>query len=136
MQKSPVKETIFCKRDLCFWYIYIYIYISPSLLRESTCTQVFFNYFLFFSFYFSYSVAGISFEGRAFRSSVILHLYLNTAHNLHAFFTQSTCIPLLRESTCTQVFALVSFAEYRLFYRALLQKRPMFLGSLLIVATP
>jgi len=30
----------------------------------------------------------------------------------------------------------VSFAEYSLFYRALLQKRPIFLGSLLIVATP
>jgi len=29
-----------------------------------------------------------------------------------------------------------SFAEYRLFYRALLQKRPMILRSLLIVATP
>jgi len=32
--------------------------------------------------------------------------------------------------------AVVSFAEYRLFYRALLQKRPMILRSLLIVATP
>jgi len=30
----------------------------------------------------------------------------------------------------------VSFAEYSLFYTALLQKRPMFLGSRLIVATP
>ena len=30
----------------------------------------------------------------------------------------------------------VSFEEYSLFYRALLQKRTMFLGSLLIVATP
>ena len=30
----------------------------------------------------------------------------------------------------------VSFAEYRLFYRALLQKRPLLLRSLLIVATP
>jgi len=30
----------------------------------------------------------------------------------------------------------VSFAEYSLFYRALLQKRPMFVRSLLIVATP
>jgi len=30
----------------------------------------------------------------------------------------------------------VSFAEYRLVYRALLQKRPMILRSLLIVATP
>jgi len=29
----------------------------------------------------------------------------------------------------------VSFAEYGLFYRALLQKRPMFLRSLLVVAT-
>jgi len=30
----------------------------------------------------------------------------------------------------------VSFAEYRLFYRPLLQKRPIILRSLLIVATP
>jgi len=30
----------------------------------------------------------------------------------------------------------LSFAEYRLFYRALLQKRPVILRSLLIVATP
>jgi len=30
----------------------------------------------------------------------------------------------------------VSFAEYRLFYRSLLQKRPIILMSLLIVATP
>jgi len=30
----------------------------------------------------------------------------------------------------------VSFAEYRLFYRALLQKRPIILRSLLIVAAP
>jgi len=30
----------------------------------------------------------------------------------------------------------VAFAEYSLFYRALLQKRPMILGSLLIGATP
>jgi len=30
----------------------------------------------------------------------------------------------------------VSFAEYRLFYRALLQKKPIMLRSLLIVATP
>ena len=30
----------------------------------------------------------------------------------------------------------VSFAEYSLIYRALLQKRPIILRSLLIVATP
>jgi len=30
----------------------------------------------------------------------------------------------------------VSFAEYRVFYRAILQKRPVILRSLLIVATP
>ena len=30
----------------------------------------------------------------------------------------------------------VSFAEYHLFYRALLQKRPIILRSLLVVATP
>jgi len=31
---------------------------------------------------------------------------------------------------------IVSFAEYNLFYRALSQKKPMILRSLLIVATP
>jgi len=31
---------------------------------------------------------------------------------------------------------LVSFAEYSLFYRALLQKRPIIFRSLLIIATP
>jgi len=30
----------------------------------------------------------------------------------------------------------VSFAEYRLFHRALLQKRPIIIRSLLVVATP
>ena len=30
----------------------------------------------------------------------------------------------------------VSFAEYSLFYRALLQKKPIILRSLLVVATP
>jgi len=30
----------------------------------------------------------------------------------------------------------VSFAEYPLFYRALLQKRPIILRSLLVIATP
>jgi len=30
----------------------------------------------------------------------------------------------------------VSFAEYSLFYRALVQKRPIFSGSLQIIATP
>jgi len=33
-------------------------------------------------------------------------------------------------------FIELSFAEYRLFYRALLQKRPMILRSLILVATP
>jgi len=30
----------------------------------------------------------------------------------------------------------VSFAEYRVFYRSFLQKRPIILRSLLVVATP
>ena len=36
----------------------------------------------------------------------------------------------------TLYIGIVSFAEYSLFYRALLQKRPVILRSLLIVATP
>jgi len=43
----------------------------------------------------------------------------------------------LRNFTCKRSSAHdTSFAEYSLFYRALLQKRPMILRSLLIVATP
>ena len=34
------------------------------------------------------------------------------------------------------LFCRVSFAEYSLFYRALVQKRPKIFRSLLIVATP
>jgi len=33
-------------------------------------------------------------------------------------------------------FVELSFAEYRLFYRTLLQKKPVILRSLLIIATP
>ena len=39
-------------------------------------------------------------------------------------------------STSTQLEQHVSFAEYRLFYRALLQKRPITLRTLIIEATP
>ena len=40
-------------------------------------------------------------------------------------------------ATVSRLLKIISlFSKYRLFYRALLQKRPMILRSLLIVATP
>ena len=52
----------------------------------------------------------------------------------------SLCIHMDIRMGCLRVVGslklYVSFAEYHLFYRALLQKRPMILRSLLIVATP
>ena len=42
---------------------------------------------------------------------------------------------LVQSSFAKEVF-YVSFAEYRLFYRALLQKRPIIINGLLVVATP
>ena len=50
------------------------------------------------------------------------HVYVHT-HKLHTFFLYI-------------LFVWQRIAEYRLFYRALLQKRPIILRSLLIVATP
>ena len=43
---------------------------------------------------------------------------------------------LIQKFVFDMTYALVSFAKYRLFCRALLQKRPIILRSLLIVATP
>ena len=57
----------------------------------------------------------------------------------------SICIPVTSETKTAHMGWLrsvgslklkVSFAEYSLFYRALLEKRPIILRSLLIVATP
>jgi len=51
---------------------------------------------------------------------------LRSYASLKSTFTGLFCWSLLQ----------VSFAEYRLYYRALLQKRPIISSSLLIVATP
>jgi len=45
------------------------------------------------------------------------------------------CRSYHEESTIRRLLKMIGLAEYRLFYRALLQKRPIIL-SLLIVATP
>jgi len=53
---------------------------------------------------------------------------------LHTRYISHIAIGWLRLVGSLKLY--VSFAEYRLFYRALLQKRPIVLRSLLIVATP
>jgi len=60
---------------------------------------------------------------------------------MHAYYTQvnicihvHTCMRRLRLVGSLKVY--VSFTEYSLFYKALLQQRPIILRSLLIVATP
>jgi len=53
---------------------------------------------------------------------------------IHKIDVRKTCMGWLR---LVGSFKLqISFAEYRLFYRAFLQKKPIILRSLLIVATP
>jgi len=48
-----------------------------------------------------------------------------------------SCVFSYGVATISSLLKIIGlFAEYRLFYRALLQKRPLFLRSLLIVATP
>jgi len=57
---------------------------------------------------------------------------------LFRVFSKTTylCIDMWWPQLVGSLKLQVSFAEYRLFYRALLQKRPVILRSLLIVATP
>ena len=77
----------------------------------------------------------------------LTHILPSASINWHTKVARQLLVPKQREKS-SKVSAmgwlrlvgssklLVSFAEYRLFYRALLQKRPIILRSLLIVATP
>jgi len=56
----------------------------------------------------------------------------NRSRSIHTHMTST----IERLRIVGSLKSYVSFAEYRLFYRALLQKRPMILRSLLIVAAP
>jgi len=60
-------------------------------------------------------------------------------HSLSFSLSLSRVLPVCSSGwlrSVGSIKSLVSFAEYRLFYRALLQKRPRISRSLLIVATP
>ena len=91
LRKSPIKETIFYKRDL--WCV---------VYTQSLCVYVW----------------------RA--SSFFWHATFTCTHTRSIRWLQLVGFLKLQ----------VSFAEYRLFYRALLQQRPIILRSLLIEATP
>ena len=80
-----------------------------------------------------------------FRSCNTLQQTATHCNRLHptAIIPKTRCNKLQRTHThmgwlrfVGSLKSQVSFAEYRLFYRALLQKRPIILRSLLIVATP
>jgi len=83
-----------------------------------------------------YGVATIS------RLLKILGLFCRISSLLQGSFAEETYnfkAPTHRSHPIRGVVALklyVSFAEYSLLYRVLLQKRPIILGSLLVVATP
>jgi len=49
--------------------------------------------------------------------------------DIRTTYTKYVCIPVDLELRGAQVFLQVSFAENSLFYRALLQKRPIILTS-------
>jgi len=67
---------------------------------------------------------------------IYIYIYIRTRIYMYtySYVHTSTCMGWLRLVGSLQL--LVSFVEYCLFYRALLQKRHMILRSLLIVATP
>ena len=62
------------------------------------------------------------------------HTYEWVCHTHESVMTRLTGMVWLRLVASLKLY--VSFAEYSLFYRALLQKRPIILRSLLILATP
>jgi len=85
------------------------------------------------------------------RSVSIIHLHspiemriscLSSSHHhrlcyLHMqIYKYVRCIHMGRLRLVGSLKLYVSFAEHRLFYKALLQKRPIILRSLLVVATP
>ena len=61
-------------------------------------------------------------------------MHVSGAHTWHTLHVSEVTMGWLRLVGSLKL--QVSFAEYSLFYRALLQKRPIVLRSLLIVATP
>ena len=67
---------------------------------------------------------------------IYIYIYIRTRIYMYtySYVHTSTCMGWLRLVGSLQL--LVSFVEYCLFYRALLQKRHMILRSLPIVATP
>ena len=62
-----------------------------------------------------------------------VHVYI-CMYVIHAFSCMGMCMGWLRLVGSLKL--QVSFAEYSLFYRALLQKRPIILRSLIVGATP
>jgi len=72
------------------------------------------------------------------------HTQLNDTHTqMNETHTQTNetrdsfvCVCIMKSSDSHKIKSYVSYAEYSLFYRALLQKRPIILSILLVAATP
>ena len=102
--------TCICMYVCMYRYIYIYIYMY-MYIQTYIHTQI----------------------------SVRMHIYVR----MHTLYAHSITLTSTNDTAAMGWLRLVgsfklyvSFAEYRLFYRALLQKRSIIFRSLLIVATP
>jgi len=149
--------------NLIYIYVYVYVYVcvpvhdTPEEMQENvshTYAQTHTHMLCSFSLHFScicICVYLCTWHARRNARKYLSHAHTNThTHALFVFpplFQSNTILCILWFNWRAQagmgwlrlVGSLklqVSFAENRLFYRALLQKRPIILRSLLIVATP
>jgi len=121
-----------CMYIYVYVYTYTYIYIPKfrfgkwSLRRLSV-----FTYIIYIQIHIYIECTQISvFEMVVDRSShIYIHIYIHVPIHIYTEY-----MGWLRLAGSLELY--VSFAEYPLFYRALLQKRPTILRSLLFVATP
>ena len=113
--------------DMCI-YIYVCIYIHIQMyMYVYTRIQYMYIYVYIYVFTGTYIIVQIY---------TSIFIYLSTLIHIHRYTHVHTYTGMGWLRLVGSLKWQVSFAEYRLFYRALLQKRPIIVRSLLTIATP